>query len=191
MSKEYLKVTYRDIAKMLCAALPVEGQEYGEKVNQYLEVVKALPRNARIALKTAYVFSRKVPREEREDLFQDLALAVLKAKTEDERLAYTIVRCDWLNWWKRYKIRSHFSLDTVTEDEDGEPRTIGELLVGEVEFERKINGKLDAERIWDKLPASIKPIISSRLLGQPITKSADRMRLNRWIKSEGYNLLMA
>ena len=55
-----------------------------------------------MALKVAYVFSRKVPRQEREDLYQDIALAVFKAKTKDERLAYAIARCDWRNWWRRH-----------------------------------------------------------------------------------------
>jgi hypothetical protein len=98
--KNFIEITYRDIAKMLVSALPVEGEEFGEIVNTYLETIKSLPKNAKLALKSAYVFSRKVPREDREDLFQDLALAVLKVKTEDERLAYTVARFDWMNWWR-------------------------------------------------------------------------------------------
>jgi len=32
MNKQYIEVTYRDIAKMLSSALPVEGEEFGLKV---------------------------------------------------------------------------------------------------------------------------------------------------------------
>ncbi len=190
MSKEYLKVTYRDIAKMFASAIPVEGGEFRDLVETNLKAIKALPVESKTALKVAYVFSRKVPREEREDMFQDLALAVFKAKTRDERLAYTIARLDWLDWWKRYKIREHYSLDSVIEDEEGNPTTLANMIVGEVEFERKINGRLDAERIYDALPADIKPLIDRRLIGQPLRRSAERMRLNRWIKTEGYKLLI-
>ncbi|GAH01794.1 unnamed protein product, partial [marine sediment metagenome] len=54
------------------------------------------------------------------------------------KLAYAIARCDWIDFWKRYKIRQHLSLDSVTEDESGNPVTLAEMLVGETEFERKM-----------------------------------------------------
>ncbi len=188
--KQYLEVTYRDIAKMLASALPVEGEDFREVVETHIQTIKALPKDARIALKTAYVFSRKVPREEREDLFQDLALAVLKVKTEDERLAYTVARFDWKDFWRQYKTRSHYSLDTVIEEEEGSATTLAELLVGEVEFERKINGKLDAERIFDSLPAKIKPLVDKRLIGKSLN-STERTQMQTFIKTQGYKLLLA
>lgn len=190
MNKQYIEVTYRDIAKMMSSALPVEGEEFGLKVSETLEVIKSLPQEAKIALKVAYVFSRKVPRQEREDLYQDIALAVFKAKTKDERLAYAVARCDWRNWWRHYKVRQHTSLDSVTEDDDGNPVTLAELLVGETEFELKMDGKMDAERIWDKLPAGIKPIVQTRLLGKALT-ATERKRMNRFVRSQGTQLLLA
>ncbi|GAJ09544.1 unnamed protein product [marine sediment metagenome] len=183
-------ITYRDIAIMLVKAMPVEGQEFSDKVNEYLETIKALPTTAKLALRSAYIFGSKAPREEREDLFQDIALAILESQVEDERLAYAIARCDWKDWWKRYKIRQHYSLDSVTENEDGDPVTLGELIVGETEFERKMNGKLDAERIWQKLPDYIKPIIQNRMLGYALNQN-DRQALSRWTRQEGYRLLLA
>ena len=187
---EQLKdITYRHVAKMLASALPVEGQEFGHKVELYLETIKRLPQEAKVALKSAYIFSRKVPREEREDLFQDIALAVLKVKTKDERLAYAIARCDWIDFWKAYKIREHYSLDSVVEDTEGNPVTLSELLVGETEFERKMDGKLDAERIYNTLPLHIQPLIDKRLIGQPLNQT-ERKRLNRYVKAEGYKILL-
>ena len=187
---EQLKdITYRHIAKMLASALPVEGKEFGLKVELYLDTMKRLPQEAKTALKSAYIFSRKVPREEREDLFQDIALAVLKIKTKDERLAYAIARCDWQDFWKKYKIRQHYSLDSVVDYSEGNPVTLGELLVGETEFERKMDGKLDAERIYNLLPLHIQPIIDKRLIGKALN-SSERNKLNRYVKAEGYKILL-
>ena len=182
-------ITYRHVAKMLASALPVQNEEFGQKVEYYLDVIGKLPQEAKVALKTAYIFSRKVPREEREDLFQDIALAVFKVQTKDERLAYAIARCDWQDFWKRYTIRQHYSLDSVVDDTDGNPITLGEMLVGETEFERKINGKLDAEAIFDKLPDTIKPIIEKRLIGKALN-SSERNKLNRYVKKDGYKLIL-
>lgn len=190
MSIQLKDITYRHIAVMLTSALPIEGEEFTGKVNEYLDTIKSLPQTAKVALRSAYIFSRKVPREEREDLFQDIALAVLKAKTKDERLAYAIARCDWRDWWAKYKIRQHYSLDSVIEDDDGNPATLGELIVGEAEFERKMDGKLDAQRIWQALPENIKPIVTNRLLGKALTHK-ERNTLNYWVKTKGYQLLLA
>jgi len=175
---------------MLASALPVQDDDFAVQVECNLEAIKRLPVEAKHALKVAYVFSRKVPRHEREDLFQDIALAVLKVRTRDERLAYAIARCDWQDWWKKYTIRQHYSLDSVTEDSEGNPVTLAEMLVGECEFERKINGKLDAERIWKKLPKDIRPMVFKRLIGKALN-SSERNHLNRWVHKAGYQLILA
>lgn len=183
-------VTYRNIAKMLAKALPIEGEEFGSKVEENIATIKKLPKTARIALRSAFIFGSKVPSQEREDMFQDISLAILKARVTDERLAYAIARCDWRDWWGKYRIRQHYSLDSVIESDDGNPTTLGELIVGEAEFETKMNGKLDGERIWNALPDCIKPIIQSRLLGKALN-ATDRQRLSRWVRKDGYKLLIA
>lgn len=183
------EVTYRNIAKMLASALPVQGAEFGHKVEQYLTTINKLDIETKNALKSAYIFSRKVPREEREDLFQDIALAVFKAKTKDMKLAYAIARCDWIDFWKRYKIRQHLSLDSVTEDDTGNPVTLAELLVGETEFERKMADKMDADNMYNSLPLNIQPLITKRLLGGRLNNT-ERSQLNRYIKKDGYKLLL-
>ncbi len=182
-------ITYRHIAKMMASALPVEGEEFGRMVEQNLDTIKRLSKEAKVALKSAYIFSRKVPREEREDLFQDIALAVLKIKTKDEKLGYAIARCDWRDFWKRYKIRQHYSLDSVVDDDEGNPVTLGELLVGETEFERKMNGKLDCQQVFDSLPAHIQPLINKRLMGYTLNKT-ERNALNYFIRKDGYKIIL-
>lgn len=178
-----LDVTYRKIAKMLCSALPVEGEEFGYMVTNTLEVIKAMPAEDKNALKAAYIFSRKVPREEREDMFQELALALLEARTKDERLAYTIARCDWRNWWEKFKTREHYlagSLNRTVSNGEGGEVEFGELLVGEVEFERKMQGKIDGEALYKQLPGWVQRLVSKRLAGYPI-KGGDRMMMDKWI----------
>lgn len=212
-----IKVTYRDIAKILVKAMPLDGQDYAGKINEYLGTIKAMPQEAKVALKSAYIFSRKVPREEREDLFQDLTLAILRARTKDERLAYTIARCDWQNWWEKRFVRqdkvclltglpkpqNHStckfihkpekcckcpfrafrqmvkSLDSVVEDTEGNQASFGELLVGETEFELKMDGELDAQRLYDRLPEGIKYLVDRRLMGYSL-KKLERECLERW-----------
>lgn len=191
--KQITEITYRHIAKMLCSALPVEGQDFGDKVNQYLHTIKAMPKEAKVALRSAYIFSRKVPREEREDMFQELFTAIWEVKTKDEPFAYAIARCDWRNWWQKYMTRQHYlagSLNQTVTDNDSQEVELAELIVGETEFEFKMDGKLDAERIWDKLPDMIKPIIQRRLLGYPLN-ATERQRLSRYVNKEGYKLLLA
>ena len=202
-----IKVTYRDIAKMLCKAMPITGEDFGLKVEEYIEAIKRLPKNARVALKSAYIFSAKAPVQEREDLFGVLTLGVLQSQTKDEKLGYAIARCDWLNWWKKWVIRQHYSLDSLLEEveqETGNPTLHAELIVGAVEYERLIDGKIDAELLWNKLPDNIKPLIEKRLQGQALTHSnggrgrprkhdtlgnTERSQLNRWLKSQGNTLL--
>ncbi len=177
-----IQVSYRDIAKMLVKAMPIEGQDFGDKVNEYIGIIKAMPNEAKVSLKSAYIFSSKVPRAEREDMFQELALAILKAKTGDERLSYAIARCDWLNWWTKYRIRQHYSLDSVIEDSEGQETTFGELLVGEVDFETRMNGDIDGQKLYEQLPSWVQNLVSKRMLGYPI-RGGDRLILNKWVNS--------
>lgn len=179
MSIQPNEVTFRHVAIMLSAALPVEGEDFREHVEATLEAIKALPSEQRNALKTAYIFSRKVPRQEREDLFQDIACTLLENATSEPRLAYAIARCDWKDWWKRYHVRDHYSLDSVVNDEEGNPVTFGELLVGESEWELKMDGALDARRIWNQLPDNLKAVVQKRLLGQMVSPF-DAVELQEW-----------
>lgn len=193
MARTQIKVTFRDIAKLFVKAMPLEGQEFGNKVNEYTDIIKAMPTEAKVALKSAYIFSSKVPKVEREDMFQELALAIYKAQTKDEKLAYAIARCDWRDWWAKYKVRQHYyagSLNSTVLDSEGNECEICELLIGETEFEFKMDGKIDAERIWDKLPDKIKPIVQKRLLGYPLLKP-EHNTLSYYVKTQGYKLLLA
>jgi len=178
-----IKVGYRDIAKMFAKSLPLQGDDFSDKVEEYIEVIKALPVEAKVALRTAYIFASKVPREDQEDFYQDLCLAVLKAKTKDEKLAYTIARCDWQNWWSKYKIRQHYSLNSVVKDSEGNQVEFGELLVGECEFEAKINGELDGASLYEQLPKWVRDLVDLRLRGEAL-RGGNRQILDKWVASK-------
>jgi hypothetical protein len=187
---EYTETTYRSIAKSMASHSGAVEEEYGLQVEQTLQAIMELPQCDQYALKSAYVFSRKVPKEEREDLFQELFLNLYKSKAQDEKLCYAIARCDWKDWWKKYKVRSHYSLDeSVSENESGNAETIGDLLVNEIRFETMVDGKLDAEYLWNKLPASVKPIITKRLQSKALT-SNERVTLHRFVHGQGTSMLL-
>lgn len=184
--------------------------------NQFMELVantsKAIDKldvNAKLAIQTAYIFSRKVPANERQDLFQELLTAVIASGTEKLAFAYTIARRDWQNWYKTYKLHSHFYSGYLSEtitNSDGEETELAELLVGEVEFERKQIDKLDAQSLWHQIPSDIKSLVMKRLQGKPLgtrrsrkggrpkqsqtLDNTERSRLNRYVKTEGYKLLI-
>ena len=94
MSKQLKDITYRHIAIMLASKLPIDGEEFKTQIEVNLEAIKALPLEQKTALKMAYIFSLKVPRQGREDLFQDIAVKLFEAGTSEQRLAYAIALCD-------------------------------------------------------------------------------------------------
>lgn len=185
MKGKPIQVEYRQIAKFLVKNLPLDGQEFTAKVEEVLASIKKLRPANRTALKAAYVFANKVPRDERQDLFQELVLALLERATKDERLAYSIARFDWIDWWRKFTVKQHFfagSLQDTVEDGDGNETMLAELLVGECEFERKMDGELDGKALWARLPRPIQVIVQKRLYGKALN-GAERMRLMRFAKA--------
>jgi len=203
------KTTYQQISKAMLGLNFERDHSFIELVKQTTKQIEHLGLNARLAIEAGYIFSRKVPQSERQDLFQELVAAILYSGTEDVAFAYTIARRDWQNWWAQYKLHSQYYQgylsDTIT-NSDGEETELAELLVGEVEFENRQIDKLDAQRLWNQIPADIQKLVTKRLQGKPLgaprsrkagqprnsgtLNGTERQRLNRWVKSEGYKLLI-
>jgi hypothetical protein len=203
------KATYQQISKAMLGDGFNRDDSFIELVKQTTKQIEHLGLNARLAIEAGYIFSRKAPRSERQDLFQELVTAILDSGTEDAAFAYTIARRDWQNFWSKLKLHSQYYegylSDTIT-NSDGEETELAELLVGEVEFENKQIDKLDAQRLWQQIPVEIQVLISKRLQGKPLgaprsrkagqpknsgtLNGTERQRLNRWVKSEGYKLLI-
>ena len=204
------QATYQSIAKAAIGAPIVAGDdEYIELVKHTAKAFGELNTNGKLAVEAAYVFSRKVPQEERQDLFEELLTAVLASGTENPAFAYTIARRDWQNWWASYKLHSQFYQGYLSEtitDSDGEETELAELLVGEVEFENKQIDKLNSQALWQQIPKDIQKLVLKRLQGKPLgaprsrkagkpkssgtLNNTERQRLNRWIKTAGYKLLI-
>ena len=161
------ELTYRHIARILCHVEP-ESKDYPQAIETTLATIKALPAQHRLSMRIAYIFASKVPYEERGDCFQTFTATLIGRGVSDERLAYAICRCDWLDWWRAYKIRQHVDLDTTITDEDGNATTLGNLIVGMVDFEQRIGSELDAASLWERIPADIRPLIIKRMTGRAL-----------------------
>jgi len=181
--------TYRNIAKMLASALQVEGEEFGAHVEVYLHQIDKLPTECKRALHYAYIFSRKAPHQEREDLYQELAIKLLELRAHDDKMAYAVARCDWKDWWKAFKLRVNYNWQSIERMADAEDGGYGQeaidrqiyhsaLLQGEVEFERKV----DIDILWNKLPERIQAIISKQIAGYCPT-GAERVALCNYLKA--------
>ena len=130
----------------------------------------------------------RYPNQEKEDGLQSMALALLEHLPGTPGLAFAVCRGRNLDWWKAYSYRNHFSLDWAPDYDDTTGITLAETMAGVVEWEHKIDGLIDGERLWDKLPTRIKEIVRQRLLGKRLS-GADRVYLHRFAKENGQLLL--
>ena len=174
------KSEMRQIAKMMAKAISAD-EEFGENTGIILGELRRLKPECRLALKEAYIWSRKAPAEEREDLFQELFARLWEGKVAEEKLAYTIARCDWRDWWRKYKVRQHYSLDEPMDDTEG-AKTLSEILVGEADFEAKMCLHLDCQAILNAMPKYAREAITKRLYGKPIRPNERRL-LDQWAKA--------
>jgi len=139
-----------------------------------------LPQSEREGLKRAYLFASKVPQQEREDMLQELTLALLESGLDDPRLQYIRARQVWIDWYRRYKTREHYGGMSLDYDL-GDGHTLGEYLVSGVAFENEVNGELDGRRLYASLPDGLKPVVAKRLSGKALTP-AERQRLSRFAR---------
>jgi hypothetical protein len=184
------RVSHRDIAKMLVYAMPIKfsPDEFLQCVEDNIKAIQDMPKESRIALKMGYLFSSRVPRDEREDFMQELSLKLIELKCPDEKLAYTIARCDWVDWWRRYakKEATYTSLEAMLETREGEGQNeaiLADLTTGAMEYETREDCK--AKRILDAMSQTeagkrMLMIGAKRLQGLALTH-AERQALCSWI----------
>jgi hypothetical protein len=192
LNSKMVKVTLRDIAKMLVKYMPIEGQDFTSKIEAYISLLKKLDKPSKLALTAAYIFSSKCPKAEREDLFQELVTRCYEANPQSEINAYSVARCDWKNWldsWYREHKTTLQSYDITIQDDGGNEIRASELLVGDCEFEARECSNIDASNIWQLLPVDIKPLVQKRLSGLGLS-AKEGMRLMRFSRSDiGQNLI--
>jgi len=100
----------RKLAKALAKGLPVEGAAFGEHVDRIEHEVKALPKVRKTTLTLAYMFSAKVPRQERDDVSQEIILACLESGQTEERNLYVVARRTWVDWFRKWYTRQQYEL---------------------------------------------------------------------------------
>jgi len=205
---EILKsASYHNVAKAAVARNFDDDDSFVEVVKQTRQALEKLGTNPRLAVEAAYIFSRKAPYSERQDLFSDLVTVILEAGTESAPFAYAIARRAYQHWWAKYKLHSQYHdgyLSNTITNAEGEETELAELLVGEIEFERKQIDRLDAQQLWNQIPKHIQRLVIKRLQGKPLgtarkrgkpqsdgsLDNTERSQLNRWVKTEGYKLLI-
>jgi DNA-directed RNA polymerase specialized sigma24 family protein len=88
----------------------VEGAAFGEHVDRIEHEVKALPKVQKTTLTLAYMFSAKVPHQERDDVSQEILLACLESGQTEERNLYVVARRTWVDWFRKWYTRQQYEL---------------------------------------------------------------------------------
>jgi hypothetical protein len=112
-------VTKVDVTKHLELSHPKRHKpkpsEFKAMVDWFTQEIDNLPRQAQIALATAYIWASKAPKQEQEDLFQELTLKLIENGTEIEQIAWVVSHADWVDWWRRYKLHSQYCESHLSE----------------------------------------------------------------------------
>jgi DNA-directed RNA polymerase specialized sigma24 family protein len=207
-NRSYVNVTSRDIALMFAKHSGfTDWHDIERLTDDYLKSIKKMPKNQILALKMAYVFSSRLPIEDRQDMFQELFIALFQARVKDEKLAYTITRCNWVDFYRGYERKQNMyggSLDTLDlndieliENQNNDiayhsdmpdrssmnardKRTIREYLTGALEYEQ-IDSDIDTHKFLKSMPKDIRSIVVKRMSGDKL-ENKEYKRLDYWVK---------
>jgi DNA-directed RNA polymerase specialized sigma24 family protein len=180
-----MRVSYRSIAKILARGMPIEGQEYSDKIEEYIRILKRMPNENQQALKASFIFSCLAPKRDQQDLFQELVavtlteLARYNGRIKDvEAFCYTVAQHKWKTLYRNKKRRlkvlngGFISLNTPVQNVDGKERELQDSIAGEIEFESELISKVDCKAVLDKIPDRIRAIAEKRLLhGETLSSS--------------------
>jgi len=174
-----MEVTYRKIAIVMVRRLPRQDR-FSDKVGEYVQTMERLPVQAQVALKAAYIFAAKsrhgIGNDEQQDCFQDYFTAVLEKNTDSEALAYTIAKRRWIDKFKQHRRRRSL-VPSKTSDQ---PTVDSDFIAG-------LESAIDADSLWQVLPAKIKLVVQKRLNQQALT-STERARLSRYLGEHGQQI---
>jgi len=197
-----MRINYRGIAKLLTKDMPLDGQDYTVKVEEYIKSIKAMPKTQQSALSAAYIFSDMLRGYNRQDLFQEIVAHILTvlAKRKGtiksiDGFCYKVARNKWKDKWLQQTNRNEIlngdfiSLNRpVINSDDGQEKDLQDLLAGEVEFERKLNSKLDSQAVLDSLPDRVKAIVIKKLIDKERLSSSECNILHRHTKKHGQKI---
>ncbi len=122
----------------------------------------------------------RVPEAERVDWLQTMAVKLLESKPATNALAFVVAKCDTMSWWRAFKLRQHFSLDTARESDDDNAKTMLDSLCAVAQYEAMIESDDNARALWRALAPNIQAIVSKRLNGARLS-CAERQTLCRYL----------
>lgn len=192
-----MEFSYRQIAKALAHGMPVDGQEYTEVIEGYIKSIAAMPLEQRVLIQAAYIFSRKAPREEWQDLFQHFVahgLEILSQWPETIKdiagFSYVVTRNEWKRLTRERKrhIRmlngSFLSLNVTLDNTEDEGIELLDTIADDLDIESELNSELDSQAVMDTLPDKVKAIVDKRLNHQQLS-SHEYERLARYREENG------
>jgi len=197
-----MKISYRTLAKVLAYDMPLDDQEYSDIIEWYIKSIEAMPPKHQETLKAAYVFSRKAPKEDWQDLFQHFVAHGLKILNQWPKpikdiagFCYVVVRNEWKRVTRERKrhIRmlngGFVSLNKIVPSAhpDGDSREVElqELIADDLDLESELNSELDSQAVLDTLPDRVKAIVKKRLLGGEKISNREYERLARYREENG------
>ena len=130
----------------------------------------------------------KVPREDREDITQDMFELLLKHKPSSAGLAYTICKRSIADYWRHKARHNEFNISyassVIASSEDGNI-TFEDLLIDRIDYESKYVDSIDSNVLFNSLPKPIAKLVAKRLRGLGLT-STQRSQLRRYAMTTQY-----
>ena len=167
------------IANWLAVNLPIYDDTHttgmAELATEYKAKIDAMPKHQQRALKMAYIFAHKVPRQDSEDLFQELALALLECGKSPECNQYIVARRVWVDWWRAryYKVNNEVSLAYDVEGEVSEKLGINEVLLSEL-----VESNTEMALLYEEVKSEIADKAESKALSEDFVSATEFSRDN-------------
>ena len=129
-------------------------------------------------------WARKSPPDYTMDAMQDCAVAVLDASPNSYGLIHAICRARVRGIWEAWHKRQHYSLDApinlddATDSPDAQ-KTLGDMVLGVVEFEHHVIGEISEKALWLRIPPLFHPWIRDILMGQYVNPTKHK-QIREW-----------
>ena len=129
---------------------------------------------------------KKVPKEDRHDVLQDLACRALKYLPDTPGLLYSVFKGCIADWWKARSYRQHESLDVVVKNDEGRGMTLAKtLLDNSIPLDEFVCNSVWARELLSGIPGQVVRIAAKRVSGSPLA-NAERQRLSRWRRNHDF-----
>lgn len=167
------------IANWLAVNLPIYDsghiQGMDETAKEYKAKIDAMPKHAQRALKFAYMFCHKVPRQDSEDLFQELALALLEQGKTPECNQYIVARRVWVDWWRKWYTKQNNEVSLAFDVEDATSQKLG---INDVLLSELVDGSTEMALLYEEVKSEIVEKHEASVLSEDFTSASEFARGN-------------